>query len=322
MKTAQMDFSLIIGVDVAKKKLDFSEGKEGSSGTIANTTTGISKLLKKIELPATTLIVVEGTGGYEDLVVDMAYKAGVSVAVANPRRVRDFAKALGYDAKTDSIDAQVLVAFGKVVDTPLHVAKTDSEKKLHAFVTRRTQLLKLINQEGNRLQQTREKVIQRLIGKSLKMLRKQVNELDLFIKKCVASDKQNARKVEILLSAKGVGPVLVSTILAELPELGKLKRGEISKLVGVAPMNNDTGQKRGRRRITGGRSSVRRVLYMATLTAAHCNARIKPFYERLLALGKPKKLALVACMKKLLTILNTLIKNDILWSDPTPSTQK
>jgi transposase len=209
----------------------------------------------------------------------------------------------------------LLAYYGEVVKPRLHVAKSDAETKLEALVTRRRQLLGLINQENNRLQQTRDTEIQEFIRQSLESLKKQVKEIDGRITKSVSADKQNARKIEILQSVKGVGKVTVSTFIAELPELGELNRGQISKLVGVAPLNQDSGKKKGQRVTSGGRSSVRRVLYMATLVATRYNPHIKAFYVRLLAKGKPKKLALVAAMRKLLTILNTLIKKDELWMD-------
>ncbi len=194
------------------------------------------------------------------------------------------------------------------------MAKSAEEKKLRALVERRRQLLDLINQESNRLQQTADREIQQYIRQSLETLKKQVNTIDERLAKCVQDDTANARKVEILTSVKGLGPVAVSTFLAELPELGELNRGQIAKLVGVAPMNNDSGQTAGRRRTFGGRAYVRRVLYMATLVATRFNPKIKTFYQRLLKQGKPKKVALTAAMRKLLTILNTLIKNDEPWN--------
>lgn len=196
------------------------------------------------------------------------------------------------------------------------MAKTDSEKKLELLVTRRRQLLGLTNQESNRFQQTRDKEIQKLIRQTIKVLKKQTEMIDRLIEETVASDQKNARKIEILQSVKGVGAVSVSTLVAELPELGALNRGQIAKLVGVAPMNKDSGQKTGKRKTTGGRSSVRRVLYMAMLVATRFNPPVRAFYVRLLAQGKAKKLALVAAMRKLLTILNTLVKKDELWTEP------
>ena len=194
-------------------------------------------------------------------------------------------------------------------------AKTEAEEKLAALVTRRSQLLDLINQETNRLQQTRDREVQDFIRQSLESLKKQQKELDARLEKCVADDTANARKVEILNSVKGIGAVTISTILADLPELGKLNREEIAKLVGVAPINRDSGTWKGQRFVMGGRAHVRRVLYMATLVATRCNEKIRAHYLHLLARGKAKKLALVACMRKLLTILNTLLKNDVLWSN-------
>ncbi len=236
------------------------------------------------------------------------------MAVVNPRRVRDFASGIGKDAKTDPIDAQAIAFYGQVVQPNAQAAKTDEEKKLQALVGRHRQLLDLINQENNRLQQTADREIQGYIQESLETLKKQVKSIDERLAKCVKEDTANARKIEILESVQGLGPVAVSTFLAELPELGELNRGEIAKLVGVAPMNKDSGQASGRRTTHGGRSYVRRVLYMATLVATRFNPRIKAFYQRLLKAGKPKKLALTAAMRKLLTILNTLIKNDEIWN--------
>ena len=193
--------------------------------------------------------------------------------------------------------------------------RSGEEKKLKALVERRKQLLGLINQEKNRLHQTTDKEIRKCIQQILKALEKQMKTIDQRLKQCVREDKEQARKVEILESVKGVGPVAISTFLAELPELGKLNREEIAKLAGVAPMNKDSGQKEGRRSIFGGRSYVRRVLYMATLVATRHNTRIRAFYQKLLAKGKAKKVALTAAMRKLVTILNTLIKTDQTWQE-------
>jgi transposase len=320
MEMTQNGYSLVIGIDVSKEKLDLAWGTNGKAETIRYTSSQIAQLLiNKIEDRENTLIVMEATGGYESSLVDLLHDANLALAVVNPRRVRDFAKGIGLDAKTDAIDAKVIAHYGEVVKPKEHVAKTDSEKMLEALVTRRRQLLDLTNQESNRLKQTREKEIQKLIRQSINSLEKQTKTVDRLISKAVADDQQNARKIEILQSVKGVGMVTVSTILAELPELGMLNRGQIAKLVGVAPMNDDSGKKTGKRKTSGGRSSVRRVLYMATLVATRFNPKIKVFYTRLLSQGKPKKVALVAAMRKLLTILNTLIKNDELWTAPQPS---
>ena len=317
MKVAHKDDLLVIGVDVSKAKLDLAWGSNGPTETIANTDQAITRdLIAKIKAPVNTLIVMEGTGGYESSLVDLLHQSNLTLAVVNPRRVRDFAKGIGWDAKTDPIDAKLIAYYGEVVKPRFHVAKTDQEKNLEALVTRRRQLLGLINQENNRLHQTRDQKIQQLIRETLETLKKQIEEIDQRISRTIAVDEKNARKIEILQSAKGVGAVTVSTLVAELPELGELNRGQIAKLVGVAPLNDDSGQQTRKRKTIGGRGSVRRVLYMATLVATRFNPRIKKFYIRLLAKGKPKKLALVAAMRKLLTILNTLIKKDELWSEP------
>ena len=316
MKKEQYPFSQFVGVDVSKAKLDFAFADGKPAREIKNSQEQIvGELLGKIEKPQETIVVMEATGGYEELLVTLLHEHHIAVAVVNPRRVRDFASGIGRDAKTDPIDASVIARYGEVVQPAAQAAKSDEDKKLRGLVERRRQLLDLINQENNRLQQTIDQEICGYIQQSLETLKKQVKVIDQRLEKCVGENTENARKIEILDSVKGIGPVAISTIIAELPELGELNRGQIAKLVGVAPMNNDSGQTKGRRRIFGGRSYVRRVLYMATLVATRHNCRIKAFYQRLLAEGKVKKVALVAAMRKLLTILNTLIKNDETWSD-------
>jgi transposase len=316
MGMTQSSYALVVGVDVSKAKLDIAWGSNGPLETIGNTAKQITQaLIAKIEDPASALIVMEGTGGYENCLVDLLHRSELALAVVNPRRVRDFASGIGLDAKTDPIDAKLIAYYGEVVKPKRQVAKTHQEKKLETLVTRRRQLLGLINMEHNRLQQTSDQEIQQFLGQSLKTLKKQVQKIDQLISQVVATDQKNARKIAILQSVKGVGAVSISTFIAELPELGALNRGQIAKLVGVAPMNSDSGQKTGQRKTSGGRSSVRRVLYMATLAATRFNPQIKAFYIRLLAKGKPKKLALVAAMRKLLTVLNTLIKKDQPWVD-------
>lgn len=309
-------FTQVVGVDVAKGKLDFLSTEEKQPCSIKNIEEEIvGKLIDRIKHPQSTIVVMEASGGYESLLVTLLHRHKIALAVVNPRRVRDFAKGIGRDAKTDPIDAGVLAFYGQVVRPEAQMAKSDEEKKLKNLVERRRQLLNLIGQENNRLQHTIDQEIRGYIQESLETLKKQVKTIDQRLVKCVKDDTANARKVEILDSVKGLGPVTISTLLAELPELGKFNRGQIAKLVGVAPMNCDSGQVSGRRRTFGGRSYVRRVLYMATLVATRFNPKIKAFYQRLVAQGKPKKVALIAATRKLLTILNTLVKNDVLWSD-------
>jgi transposase len=285
MKNDVTPFTLFVGVDVSKAKLDIFLPEPQVRLCIENSEQAIRRefvnLLKK---KGQTLVVMEATGGYESTLVKVLNKHQIAVAVVSPRQVRDFAKGIGRDAKTDSIDAEVIAIFGQVVRPQPMPAKTEADERLAALNTRRSQLLDLINQENNRIQQTAEKEIQHLIRESLNSLKKQLKVIDAKLKKCLADDSGNARKIEIINSVKGFGTVATCTFLAELPELGQLNREEIAKLVGVAPLNRDSGTSQGKRYIFGGRSSVRRVLYMA-------------------------------CMRKLLTILNTMIKTNVVWSN-------
>lgn len=315
MMKEQYPFSQFVGVDVSKAKLDFAFADGKQSWEIKNNQEQIVKeLIGRIDHPQATIVVMEATGGYEESLVALLHQHQIAVAVVNPRRVKDFAAGIGRDAKTDPIDARVIAFYGQVLKPQAQAAKSADDKKLRGLVERRRQLLDLISQENNRLQQTTDEEIRRYIQQSLETLKKQVKVIDQRLETCVQENTEHTRKIEILESVKGIGPVAISTFLAELPELGQLNRGQIAKLVGVAPMNHDSGQTTRRRRTFGGRSYVRRVLYMATLVATRHNARIQAFYRRLLAQGKPKKLALTAAMRKLLTILNTLIKKDELWN--------
>jgi transposase len=318
MNSDTVTFVSYVGIDVAKANLEVFLQDTGKYLEVENSQKAITKqLVKQLRNKSSTLVVLEATGGYESLLVKTLQENGVSVAVVNPRRVRDFAKGIGRDAKTDSIDAKTIAFYGQVTKPEPVMAKSESEEKLAALVTRRQQLLELINQESNRLQQTPDREIQKFIRKMLDSLQKQLKEIDERMSACVKEDTANLRKVEILRSAKGCGDVLISTSIAELPELGKLNNAEIAKLVGLAPLNRDSGTWSGKRFISGGRSHIRRVLYMATLVATRCNQKIKTYYQHLLSRGKPKKVALVACMRKFLTILNTIVKNNVLWTDET-----
>lgn len=321
MNIVSYSFSRFVGIDVSKETLDIA-GTDGRSATIGNTKKEINTWINSLLEIANTIVVLEATGGYESLLVKLLHERKVALAVVNPRQVRDFAKGIGKNAKTDAIDAQVIARFGEVVRPAPQVAQSEDEIKLGALVQRRRQLLDLMNQEQNRIQQTVDRDIRKSIETVLGSLKKQLKAIEGQIETAVQADEPNARKVEILNSVQGVGPVTVSTLVAELPELGQLNRQEIAKLVGVAPMNNDSGKFVGKRKTIGGRSTVRTVLYMATLTATRWNSTIKTFYQRLLAKGKPKKVALTAAMRKLLTILNALVKSNQLWRVPTPCPAK
>lgn len=316
MNSFVYSFSKFVGIDVSKDSLDVA-ATDQAVVTIGNTQKEINPWIKSLTRAADTIVVMEATGGYESRLVKLLHQHGIALAVVNPRQVRDFAKGIGRDCKTDACDARVISPFAEVVRPANQAAQSDEQAKLGALIVRRRQLLDLINQEQNRLQQTTDPDIEKSIETVLKGLQKQLKTIDERIANAVQADPANARKVEIMRSVKGLGPVNVSTLIAELPELGKLNRQQVAKLVGVAPINNDSGKHSGKRKIRGGRSGVRRALSMATLVGTRCNATIKNFYQRLLAKGKPKKVALTAAMRKLLTILNTLIRNDQLWRDAT-----
>ena len=321
MNIVSYSFSRFVGIDVSKETLDIVNA-DGRSETIGNTRKEISTWIESLIETTNTIVVLEATGGYESLLVKLLHQRNIALAVVNPRQVRDFAKGIGKNAKTDAIDAQVIARFAEVVQPTPQVPQSEDEIKLGALVQRRRQILDLMHQEKNRIQQTVDRDISKSIEAIINSLKKQLKAIEKQIETAVQTDASNARKVEILNSVKGVGPVTVSTLVAELPELGQLNRQQVAKLVGVAPINNDSGKSVGKRKTSGGRSTVRTALYMATLTATRWNSTIKTFYQRLLAKGKPQKVALTAAMRKLLTILNALIKSNQLWRVPTPCPTK
>jgi transposase len=314
MKTAKT-VSFFVGVDVAKDSLEIYLPFSKQNLSIENSIESIDELCLQLKKKRKLMVVMEATGGYEKLLVDRLLKHAIVCAVVNPRQVRDFANGIGLDAKTDPIDAQVISRFGDVVQPAAMTEKSEHEKKHAALVTRRSQLLDMINQEKNRIKQTWDNDAKQSIREMLESLEKQLKSIDAQLAKMLAEDSVNARKIEILNSAVGIGPVMISTLIAELPELGEMNRGQVAKLVGVAPINRDSGKSNGKRFIGGGRSHVRRVLYMATLAAIRFNPAIKAFYMNLKAKGKLSKVAIVACMRKLITILNLMIKNNTLWSN-------
>jgi transposase len=316
MSSSANSVKIFIGVDVSKSSLDIFRPDTNERLKINNSPEAIKQFCSALtELKDRTLVVMEATGGYEDLFVRSLSEHHIQSAVVNPRRVRDFAKGIGMDAKTDSIDAMVISRYGQVVEPKPMATTSDHERKHSALVARRNQLLDLINQENNRLKHSWDDDAKKSIQDVLETLKKQLKQIDSQLSQMIAKDTQNARKIEILRSFKGVGAVTVSTIIANLRELGSLNRGQIAKLTGVAPINQDSGFKTGKRFISGGRSQVRRVLYMATLVAIRYNPAIKAFYTNLKARGKESKVAIVACMRKLITLLNFLIKTNQTWQD-------
>jgi len=310
-----MEVSLIfVGIDVCKAQLDVAIRPSGEEESFANDKVGIKALVKRLAKIGPTLIVLEATGGYERQVTRALVSADLPVVVVNPRQVRDFAKATGQLAKTDSIDAAVLAHFAEVIRPELRPLPDVVTLELRALTTRRRQILEMIAAENNRLAMT-SKAVRKHIDAHVHWLEQGLERVEKDLDRSIKQSPIWKENDELLRSAKGIGPVTSHTLLAELPELGTLNRKQISALVGVAPFNRDSGSLKGRRSIWGGRAPVRCALYMATLVATRRNPVIRDFYKRLKAKGKPFKVALVACMRRLLTILNSMIKHKTYWSE-------
>lgn len=305
-------YERVIGIDVASEKLDISDSKGKLPAQVDNTAKGIRKLLKGIRDPQNTLVVCESTGGYEDYLVDMLHEAKVNVAVVNARQTRYFAKAHGFLEKTDKIDAGVIRLFGEQVEVHLTKPLGEREKQLRSLTRRRVQVLDLINQEQNRLR-FKDSTVEAYVKESVKALKNQLKTLDKELEKLAKLMRKETPNMDIIDSIPGVGLVTAATICAEVPEIGKLPRSQLAKLIGVAPLANQSGKSDGKRRARGGRSTVRRTLYMAALAAARSNPVISRFYQRLLSRGKPKKLAVVACMRKLLLMINDMVRTQTFW---------
>jgi transposase len=308
-------FKWFVGIDIAKRTLDVHVLPERTSLKQQNDSKGRQQLREQLPPPGECLIVVEATGGYERALVAELVDAGHQVAVVNPRQARDFAKACGKLAKTDRIDAAVLARFGETMgQLPIQAKIPEKQLELHDLVTRRRQLVELRTAEMNRKENIASKFVRTSLQESVDALNKQIRRFEARIAALVQSDDEWKQKLEIVQSAPGIGPNTSATLIADVPELGQLSRRKISALVGLAPFNCDSGEFRGRRAIRGGRASVRRSLYMATLSARRFNPVIKAFADRLAALGKKPKVIITACMRKLLVILNTMVKNKTRWN--------
>lgn len=303
-----MATSSYVGIDVSKERLDVAMLGERQEKQVSNTEGGITELVKQMLDLQPELIVVEATGGYQRAVVDALFHAGQSVAVVNPARVRQFARACGLLAKTDKLDAQVLAVFGQRVQPKRYEGKSEAEKELSALLVRRKQLEEMLKAEQNRLR-TISPSIRASVERMIAILKEEKNKVDEQIRELMSEQKAWHGQREILGSAPGVGMVTTATLLADLPELGKMDRKKIAALVGVAPMNYDSGKKRGYRKTKGGRTGVRSVLYMSTLVATRYNPVIQAQYQQMLKRGKEKKVALTACMRKFLTILNAMVRD-------------
>jgi transposase len=310
-----MTFQSVIGIDVAKQKLDVTDRPQSFQRTIDNNPKGHRQLLKLLPDIEQCLIVLEATGGYETAVARTLNDAGHLVAVVNPKRVRDFAKGLGILAKTDAIDAQVIARFGEQAK-PITMGKTsEKQRELNEIVTRRRQLVGIQTAESNRLENLTTKFVQRNIQQSLNRLKTELERIDAEIAKRIDADDEWAAKAKLIKSTPGIGEVNATTLIAEVPELGILNRQKIAALVGLAPFNDDSGPREGKRTIKGGRINVRSALFMAALSARQHNPAIKAFADRLEAKGKRKKVILTACMRKLLITLNTMVKTNTPWTN-------
>lgn len=301
-----------VGIDVAKARLDIAVLPHGESWSVANDETGIATLVQPLQARSPTGVVLEATGGLEMPATAALASAKLPVVVINPRQVRDFAKATGQLAKTDGIDAHILARFGQALRPEPRAFKDAQTQELAALLVRRRQLLEMLTAEQNRLA-TAPKRVRRDIKTHIRWLEKRLQEVDTDLTHSIKASPVWREQDPLLRSVPGVGPILSITLLAELSELGTLNRRQIAALVGVAPFNCDSGTYRGKRRIWGGRAALRAMLYMGTLSAVRCNPVIRAFYERLREAGKEYKVAMTACMRKLLTILNAMVKNHTPW---------
>jgi len=303
-----------IGIDVAKATLDIASLPDGESWTVSNDEHGLAELVPRLLALAPTLVVLEATGGFQLLAALTLAQAGLPVAIVNPRQVRDFARAMGQLAKTDALDAGVLALFAQRIRPEPRSLPDEATQFLEGLLTRRRQIVDMLTAEKNRLGFARGP-IKRDISQHIRWLEKRLADVDGDLQDAVTATPQYHAKAELLRSVPGVGQVTTLTLLATLPELGHLSRHQIAALVGVAPMNRDSGTMRGKRMVWGGRAPVRAALYMATLVGIKHNPVLRSFYDRLRAAGKPFKVAATACMRKLLTILNAMLRHNRGW-DP------
>jgi transposase len=301
------------GIDVSKARLDLAILPTGQTLAVDNDPKGIQRIIETLKPHTVQLLVVEATGRYERRLVADLLDAGIRVAVVNPRQARDFARATGRLAKTDRIDAQVLAEFARIGNLRASEKQPENQAVLDQRITRRRQVVQMLVMETNRIQQITDKVTVRLVKQVIRLLEQQREDLDREIATLIESDDDWRNRMELLSSVPGVGQTTASQLVADLPELGKLNREQIAALVGVAPMNRDSGLMRGQRSIFGGRARVRCALYMATLAAIRYNPPIARFAQRLRDAGKKSKVVITAAMRKLLTILNVMLKNNEPW---------
>lgn len=309
--------SVWVGIDVSKTTLDVYIRPIGKAWKIANTEVEIASLVEQLKTYDVNLIVIEATGGLETEVIIQLQAALLPVALINPRQGRDFAKATGKLAKTDAIDAQILAHFGEALKPQVLAIESEQARQLSELISRRRQLVEMQTAEKNRQARARGKALAD-IAAHLEYLDKRLEQLNQEIDWLTQNNQQWIERVNLLKSTPGIGPVISSTLVSDLPELGKLTAKQISRLVGVAPINHDSGQHKGKRMISGGRAHVRATLYMGAVVAMRHNPVIRAFYQRLVERGKSKKLALTACVRKMLVILNAMIRDNLPWRVPHP----
>lgn len=310
------DKKVSVGIDVSKESFEIHCGTTQERWASKTTAVAIKKLTKQISDRKPEIIVVEASGGWERPLVRALAKAGLPIAVVNPRRVRKFAEAMGRLAKTDRIDAEVLSLFGEKMEPEVRSQPAENEEAVKEAIRRRQQVVEMLTQERNRLPQVHAE-LRKGLRRHIEWLEKEMKELDRQVREKVKDAPDLQAKAECLRNVQGVGPILSLGLLGFLPELGHLNRQQIAALVGVAPFNCDSGKWKGKRRIFGGRKALRSLLYMGTVAAVRCNHVIHPYYRKLIAKGKLPKVALVACMRKLLTYLNSLMRQHLaLQADP------
>jgi transposase len=305
---------IYIGIDVSQLRLDIAAYPSEQIWQHKNNTRGIAKTVAKLKEVNPKLIVMEATGGLEKPLNKALHEANLPVAVVNPRRIRDFGRAMGMLAKTDKLDAKVLAYFAAKVEPAPRPIRDEASQELEGLVTRREQISEMVTAEKNRLKQARDPVIQSHIQEHINWLESEITDLEKGLKDRIEQNPQIKEKVNLYKSMPGVGNMLSYSLVANLGELGFLNQREIASLVGLAPFNRDSGRYRGRRTIWGGRARVRKAFYMPALVAIRHNVVIRNLYQRLLSQGKLKKVAIIACMHKMLTILNSMAKNNIPWN--------
>ena len=303
---------IYVGIDVSKDSLDVIALPSKEKWRYANDEVGIGKLVARLKKLSTSLIVMEPTGGLEAMVAAALAAEGINVAIVNARQIRDYARATGKLAKTDKLDALVMAEFASVIKPQARQLRDEESEEIKATVSRRRQLLGMLTAEKNRMAIARKNLKPNILA-HIEWLKKEIADLDRDLRRRIEGSPIWRVKDDLLQSIPGVGRVLSATLLAELPELGKLNRRQIAALVGVAPFNRDSGIMKGKRSVWGGRASIRAVLYMATLASTRYNPVIRSFYQQLLVRGKAKKVALVACMRRLLTIMNAILKYQRAW---------